>query len=98
MVTPDELLTNYDRKSGEPFLTYLPTGGGPIYFSSFGKDGKTGARHLYRSELLPTGGWQPIKIAGYINTAEDAAYAVMAPRTARPPISAARATTAWGAG
>ena len=79
VVTPDELLTNYDRKSGEPFLTYLPTGGGPIYFSSFGKDGKTG-KDIYRSELLPTGGYaSPMKIAGYINTAEDEAYAVMAP-------------------
>ena len=78
VVTPEELLTSYDRKSGERFLTYLPTGGGTIYFSSYGKDGKTG-KDIYRSELLPTGGYAtPVKLAGYINTAEDEDYAVMA--------------------
>jgi hypothetical protein len=46
VVTPDELLTPYDRKSGERFLTYLPDGGGPVYFSSYGKNGADRARHL----------------------------------------------------
>lgn len=79
VVTPQELLSNMDKKSGERFLTYLPSSGGPIYFSSYGKDGKTG-RDIFRSELLPTGGYAaPVKLAGYINTDEDEDYAVMAP-------------------
>lgn len=79
VVTPQELLSNMDKKSGERFLTYLPSSGGPIYFSSYGKDGKTG-RDIFRSELLPTGGYAaPVKLAGYINTDQDEDYAVMAP-------------------
>lgn len=79
VVTPTELLSNIDRKSGEAFLTYLPTKGGAIFFSSYGKDGRTG-RDIYRSELLPTGSYAtPVKLAGYINTDLDEDYAVMAP-------------------
>ena len=79
VVTPDELLTGLDRKNGGRSLVYLPTKGGPIFFSSYGKDGKTG-KDIYKSELLPTGGFStPVKLAGYINTDQDEDYAVMAP-------------------
>lgn len=79
VVTPPELLSSLDRKSGENFLTYLPANGGPIFFSSYGRDGKTG-RDIYRTEVLPTGGFAaPVKLAGDINTAQDEDYAVMAP-------------------
>lgn len=79
VVTPEELLTNLDKKRGGQFLTYLPKAGGPIYFSSYGKDGKTG-KDIYRSELLPTGGYStPVKLGGYINTDQDEDYAVMGP-------------------
>ncbi len=78
VVTPDELLSNVDRRSGERFLVYLPDKQGPIYFSSYGKDGKNG-RDIYRTELLPTGGYAaPVSLAGYINTPEDEDFAVMA--------------------
>ncbi|MBP9079653.1 MAG: hypothetical protein KBF80_05330 [Flavobacteriales bacterium] len=78
VVTPDELLSGMDRRSGERFLVYLPDRGGPIFFSSYGKDGKTG-RDIYRTELLPTGGYAaPVLLAGYINTPEDEDFAVMA--------------------
>lgn len=79
VVTPEELLTSLDRKNGGQSLVYLPTNGGPIYFSSFGKEGKTG-KDIYRTELLPSGGFStPVKLAGYINTDQDEDYAVMAP-------------------
>ncbi|MCO6481757.1 MAG: PD40 domain-containing protein [Flavobacteriales bacterium] len=79
VVTPDELLSSLDRKSGERFLVYLPKAEGTIYFSSYGKDGKTG-RDIYRTELMPNGSYAPPrKLAGYINTDQDEDYAVMAP-------------------
>lgn len=77
VVTPDELLTSYDRKSGERFITYLPNGGGPVYFSSYGKNGATG-RDIYRCELLPSGAYStPVRLAGYVNTDQDEDFAVM---------------------
>ncbi|MCI1753108.1 MAG: hypothetical protein LKM36_09640 [Flavobacteriales bacterium] len=77
VVTPDELLTPYDRKSGERFLTYLPDGGGPVYFSSYGKNGATG-RDIYRCDLLPSSTFStPVRLAGYVNTDQDEDYAVM---------------------
>lgn len=48
VVTPSELLSSIDRRSGEAFLTYLPSNGGPIFFSSYGRDGKTGRLHQHR--------------------------------------------------
>jgi hypothetical protein len=79
VVTPEELLTSYDRKMGGQFLTYLPANGGSIYFGSYGKDGKTG-KDIYRSELLPNGSFStPVKLAGYINTDQDEDYPVIAP-------------------
>ncbi|MFT3885917.1 MAG: hypothetical protein QM724_10955 [Flavobacteriales bacterium] len=78
VVTPDELKTPLDKKSKERSLVYLPSAqGGPIYFSSLGKDGKTG-RDIYRTQLQPTGQFAPpVKVAGYINTDQDEDYACM---------------------
>jgi hypothetical protein len=71
VVTPEELRTSLDKKSGPPSLIYLPDGGGALYFSSLGKDGRTG-RDIYRTELLPTGQFaEPSKLAGYVNTDQD---------------------------
>ncbi|HRH71390.1 MAG TPA: hypothetical protein PLB89_17960, partial [Flavobacteriales bacterium] len=79
VVLPDELKTSLDRKSKERTLVYLPTKGGPIYFGSYGKDGKTG-RDIYRTELMPDGKFaQPIKLAGYINTDQDEDFAFLHP-------------------
>lgn len=79
VVTPEELLTALDRKSGERSLIYLPEKGGRIYFSSFGKDGRTG-RDIYTTQLLPDGRFEePRKLAGYVNTDQDESFAAMAP-------------------
>lgn len=75
---PDELKSSLDKKSGERTLVYLPDGGGPIYFSSYGKDGRTG-RDIYRTELVGGVFATPVKVAGYINTDRDEDFAVMAP-------------------
>ncbi len=74
VVTPDELRTSLDKKAGARSLIYLPEKGGPIYFSSLGKDGRTG-KDIYRTELLPTGQFaEPTKLAGYVNTDQDEDY------------------------
>ncbi|MBL7964187.1 MAG: PD40 domain-containing protein [Flavobacteriales bacterium] len=78
VVTPDELRTSLDKKNGYTSLIHLPDKGGPIYFSSFGKDGRTG-RDIYRTELLPDGRFaEPVRLAGYINTDQDEDYPFMA--------------------
>ncbi|MEZ4738029.1 MAG: hypothetical protein R2818_01395 [Flavobacteriales bacterium] len=79
VVLPEELKSTLDRKSNERSLVYLPRNGAPIYFSSYGKDGKTG-RDIYRTELMPDGKFaEPVKLAGYINTDQDEDYAFMHP-------------------
>ncbi len=79
VVTPEELRTNLDRKSGHRGLVYLPDRKGPIHFSSLGKDGRTG-RDIYRTELMPDGSFAtPVKLAGYINTDLDEDYPFLHP-------------------
>lgn len=79
VVTPDELRTSLDKKNKYRGLIHLPAKGGPIYFGSYGKDGRTGV-DLYRTELMPNGSFaQPIKLAGYINTDQDDDYAFLHP-------------------
>jgi len=79
VVTPDELRTSLDRKNKHRGLIHIPANGGPIYFSSYGKDGKTGI-DIYRTELLPTGSFAtPVKLGGYINTDEDDDHPFMHP-------------------
>ncbi|MEO8589687.1 MAG: hypothetical protein ABI432_09990 [Flavobacteriales bacterium] len=79
VVLPEELKTSLDRKGKDYQLVYLPDRGGPIYFSSYGKDGKTG-RDIYRTELMPDGKFStPVKLAGYINTDLDEDFAFMHP-------------------
>ncbi|MCB0795456.1 MAG: PD40 domain-containing protein, partial [Flavobacteriales bacterium] len=79
VVTPEELLSSYDKKSGERFLVYLPEEPGPFFFSSYGKDGRTG-RDIYRAERMPNGTFSaPIRLAGFINTDQDEDFPVLQP-------------------
>lgn len=79
VVTPEELRTTLDKKSGQRGLIYLPDRKGPIYFSSLGKDGRTG-RDIYRTELMPDGTFAtPVKLAGYINTDLDEDFPFLHP-------------------
>ncbi len=71
VVMPEELKTSLDKKKEKHQLIYLPDRPGPIYFSSYGKDGKTG-KDIYRTEVMPNGSFAtPVKIPGYINTDQD---------------------------
>jgi len=79
VVTPDELKTPLDKKNKLRGLVYLPDQGGPIHFSSYGKDGRTGL-DIYRTELLPDGRFAtPVKLSGEINTDQDEDYAFLHP-------------------
>lgn len=79
VVAPDELKTNLDKRRKLRSLVYLPDKGGPIYFSSYGKDGSTGL-DIYRTELLPDGKFAvPVKLSGFINTSHDEDHAFMHP-------------------
>ncbi|MCB0766046.1 MAG: PD40 domain-containing protein [Flavobacteriales bacterium] len=79
VVLPEELKTTLDKKSKRRTLVYLPEKGGPIYFASYGKDGKTGL-DIYRTELLTSGSFAtPVKLAGYVNTDQDEDFAFLHP-------------------
>ncbi|MCW5897718.1 MAG: PD40 domain-containing protein [Flavobacteriales bacterium] len=79
VVMPDELKTPLDRKSKRRALIYLPDKPGPIHYSSYGKEGKTGL-DIYRTELLPDGRFAtPQKLAGFINTDEDEDFPFLHP-------------------
>ncbi len=79
VVLPEELKSSLDKKRKERSVIYLPERPGPIYFSSYGKDGATG-RDIYRTELLPDGTFAtPVKLAGYINTDQDEDFPFMHP-------------------
>ncbi|MBX2971696.1 MAG: hypothetical protein KF797_01200 [Flavobacteriales bacterium] len=79
VVLPEELKTPLDKKSKRRTLVYLPEKGGPIYYASYGKDGKTGL-DIYRTELLSNGTFAtPVKLAGYVNTDQDEDYAFLHP-------------------
>ncbi|HMQ77001.1 MAG TPA: hypothetical protein PKE21_07770 [Flavobacteriales bacterium] len=79
VVTPDELKTPLDRKYTGRSLIHLPDKPGPIYFGSYGRDGKNG-RDIYRTELLPNGTFAaPVRLAGFINTDQDEDFPFMHP-------------------
>ncbi len=76
---PDELKSSLDRKSDKRSFFFKSDKGGTIYFSSYGKDGKTG-RDIYTTELLPDGSFrEPRKLAGYVNTDQDEDFAFLHP-------------------
>ncbi|MBK8948817.1 MAG: PD40 domain-containing protein [Flavobacteriales bacterium] len=79
VVTPDELKTPLDKKFTGRSLIHLPDKPGPIYFGSYGKDGKNG-RDIYRTEILPNGTFAvPVRLAGFINTDQDEDFPFMHP-------------------
>lgn len=79
IAVPEDLMSALDKKSGERSFLFKPDKGGTIYFSSYGKDGKTG-RDIYSTELLPNGTFAvPRKLAGYINTDQDEDFPYLHP-------------------
>ncbi|MFM7815091.1 MAG: hypothetical protein ACKO66_11290, partial [Flavobacteriales bacterium] len=77
LAVPEALQTKQDKKSNEPGVMYYPGNGTTVYFSSYGKDGKTG-KDIYRAEVLSDGTFsQPQKLNTQINSIYDEDYCFM---------------------
>jgi hypothetical protein len=79
LVTPDELLSSLDKKNNHKSLIHFRGTGTTVYFSSYGKDGKTGL-DIYKAQVLPGGTFSdPVKLGGFVNTDFDEDYPFMHP-------------------
>ncbi len=79
LVTPEELLSPLDIKNNHKSLIHFRGTGTVVYYSSYGKDGKTGL-DIYRASVLPNGEFsEPQKLGGHVNTDFDEDYPFMHP-------------------
>ena len=79
VVTPEELLSNEDKKRGHRSLIHFPGNRTTIYFSSYGKDGSSGL-DIYSAEILPGGKYStPKKVEGLVNGPYDEDYPFLHP-------------------
>ncbi len=79
LVTPEELLSPLDIKNNHKSLIHFRGTGTVVYFSSYGKDGKTGL-DIYRASVLPNGAFsEPEKLGGHVNSPYDEDYPFMHP-------------------
>jgi hypothetical protein len=79
LLVVEELKTKEDIKQEHTILVHLPDPKQTdiIYYSSYGKEGKTG-KDLYRVKRLPDGSWgQPQILKGPVNTDYDEDYPFM---------------------
>ena len=79
LVTPDELLSSLDKKNNHKSLIHFRGTGTTVYFSSYGKDGKSGL-DIYKAQVLPGGQFSdPVKLSGFVNSEYDEDYPFMHP-------------------
>lgn len=79
LVTPEELLTSEDKKRNHRSLIHFRGSGTTIYFSSYGKSGKTGL-DIYRADVLPDGSFStPALLQGAVNTPYDEDFPYLHP-------------------
>ena len=79
LVTPEELLSSEDKKRNHKSLIHFRGSGTTIYFSSYGKSGKTGL-DIYHADVLPDGTYtDPVPIQGAINTPFDEDFPYLHP-------------------
>lgn len=79
LVTPEELLSSEDKKRNHKSLIHFRGSGTTIYFSSYGKSGKTGL-DIYHADVLPDGTYtDPVAIQGPINTPYDEDFPYLHP-------------------
>jgi len=71
LVKPDIFKTALDKKKEKFGLVFFSKENNEAYFSSYGKDGKTG-KDIYKATKLPNGTWsKPVSLGPTINTAYD---------------------------
>jgi hypothetical protein len=79
LVTPEELLSSEDNKRKHRSLIHYRGSGTTIYFSSYGKTGKTGL-DIYQADVLPDGSYsEPLLVRGAINTPYDEDFPYLHP-------------------
>ncbi len=79
LVTPQELLSSLDIKRNHRSLMHFRGSGTTVYFSSYGKDGKTGL-DIYSAEVLPGGTFSsPKLLPGTVNTPYDEDFPYLHP-------------------
>lgn len=79
LVTPEELLSSEDKKRNHRSLIHFRGSGTTIYFSSYGKSGKTGL-DIYHANVLPDGSFtEPVPVQGPINTPYDEDFPYLHP-------------------
>ncbi|MCF8297870.1 MAG: hypothetical protein K9J13_10030 [Saprospiraceae bacterium] len=79
ILKPDNLKTAKDRKANKEEFVCFSEDNQVMYFSSYGKNEKTG-KDLYRCSKLPNGEWTKAqKLSSVINTEYDEDYPYMSP-------------------
>ena len=79
LVTPEELLSEEDKKRKHTSLIHFRGTGTTVYFSSYGKSGKNGL-DIYRAEVLPDGTFtEPTPVVGPVNTPHDEDFPYLHP-------------------
>jgi len=79
LVTPEELLSPLDKKREHTSLIHFRGTGTTVYFSSYGKTGKTGL-DIYSAQVLPDGSFtDPILVQGSVNTPHDEDFPFLHP-------------------
>lgn len=77
LTLPEELKSKLDQKATEPGVIHFPGNSTTIFFSSYGKEGKTG-KDIYKAEILPDGKFStPEILKGDVNTKYDEDYCFM---------------------
>lgn len=78
LVTPEDFKSSLDLKKGFKSTMFLAKDNTTIYYSSYGKDGKSG-KDIYKRNRLPSGEWSAPQILTGINTPLDEDYPFVTP-------------------
>ena len=79
LVTPEELLSEEDKKRAHNSLIHFRGTGTTVYISRYGKSGKNGL-DIYRAEVLPDGTFtEPTPVEGPVNTPYDEDFPYLHP-------------------
>ncbi|MBI35930.1 MAG: hypothetical protein CMP67_11270 [Flavobacteriales bacterium] len=80
IITPDEFLTNADKKSGDYSLIVHHPMNEVIYFSSYNKEGSVGGKDIFKIQKMPDGTFsKPVNLGPTVNTEMDEDYPYLHP-------------------